>query len=157
MPQETTDVDEIMTSEDGQIAVELIRDFLEFHKLDYTLNVFLPECKLPQESRDKSYLSEKLGVKVDTRNSFLSSMVNSRKEKENKGRAAPAKDPKDLKLAPIKQTPQLKLPPVNEQPVALKKASPEKSSKKSSPVKDTYSDDFYDEIDEEIEEDFDLP
>ena len=102
-------------------------------------------------------MSEKLGVKVDNRNSFLSSMVNSRKEKENVGQKGPSKSPADLKLAPIKQTPQLKLPPVNEQPVSLKKASPEKSSKKSSPVKDTYSDDFY-EIDEEIEgEDFEHP
>jgi FGFR1 oncogene partner len=59
---ENNKVDRILSSEDGQIALELIREFLEFYEVDYTLNVFVPECKLPAESRSKSYLGDKLSL-----------------------------------------------------------------------------------------------
>jgi hypothetical protein len=46
-----------MMTEEGQIAVELVRDFLECFQLENTLRVFVPECKLPETPRDKTYLT----------------------------------------------------------------------------------------------------
>lgn len=37
-------------TENGLLAAELFRDFLETYKMNYTLNVFVPECRLKVES-----------------------------------------------------------------------------------------------------------
>jgi len=38
----------IMANPSGSLCTELIRDFLEFYKLDYTLSIFTPEVNLSQ-------------------------------------------------------------------------------------------------------------
>ena len=55
----------IAENEDGLICAELIRDFLEFYKMDYTLQIFVPECNLPTESKMKDRLPGLLGVNKD--------------------------------------------------------------------------------------------
>jgi hypothetical protein len=52
-------------SETGKICAELFRDFLEFYKAEFTLNVFLPECRLPSEKQVLPSLQEKLGISPD--------------------------------------------------------------------------------------------
>ena len=96
--------------------MEIIRDFLEFYELDYTLNVFLPECRLPAESRDKSYLSEKLGLSKDSNTPFLTNLILSK-------RGAGGKE-----NVPAKPTPTKDIKP-NPQPIAKPVAKVEQQSK----------------------------
>ena len=49
-------------SEEGLICAEIIRDFLEFYKMEYTLQIFGPECNLPAQNNIKGRLSQILGV-----------------------------------------------------------------------------------------------
>ena len=36
----------ILETPEGMLCTELIREFLEFYRMDYTMSVFLPECSL---------------------------------------------------------------------------------------------------------------
>ncbi len=56
----------ITENEDGMICAELIRDFLEFYKMDYTMQIFVPECNLPSDNKGmKEKISGLLGVPRD--------------------------------------------------------------------------------------------
>lgn len=44
------------------MVAELIREFLEFYRLDYTLNIFLPETNLKGKTQDIDALAKKAGV-----------------------------------------------------------------------------------------------
>ena len=53
----------VLQSATGVLCAELVKDFLEFYKLDYTLAIYLPEVNLNQHnamSRDE--LSRKVGL-----------------------------------------------------------------------------------------------
>ena len=41
------------------IMCELIKDVLEFYKMDYTLNIFGPEANLPGKATDKQDLARR--------------------------------------------------------------------------------------------------
>jgi hypothetical protein len=52
-----------MQSVSGALCAELVKDFLEFYKLDYTLAIFMPEVNLTQQSAmSKQELSKKVGL-----------------------------------------------------------------------------------------------
>lgn len=52
-----------MQTATGVLCAELVKDFLEFYKLDYTLAIFLPEVNLNQgNSMGKKELSKKVGI-----------------------------------------------------------------------------------------------
>lgn len=54
----------IYDNENGSLAVEIITEFLQFYKMDYTLNVFPHESNLKEEvTREK--LSRKMGINAD--------------------------------------------------------------------------------------------
>ena len=45
------------------LCAELLREFLEFYKMDYTLQVFKPECNLQNESPQKKDIAAKVGIR----------------------------------------------------------------------------------------------
>jgi FOP N terminal dimerisation domain len=52
-----------MQTATGVLCAELVKDFLEFYKLDYTLAIFMPEVNLNQgNSMGKKELSKKVGI-----------------------------------------------------------------------------------------------
>lgn len=53
----------LMENPDILLCAELIRDFLEFYKMDFTLQIFVPECNLPFNDRVADRLESKLGLK----------------------------------------------------------------------------------------------
>lgn len=54
----------IYDNENGSLAVEIITEFLQFYKMDYTLNVFPHESNLKEEvTREK--LSKRLGINAE--------------------------------------------------------------------------------------------
>ena len=48
---------------EGQLMLELVREFLKFYELDYSLAVFEPECNLEHVSSNREQLTSDLGVK----------------------------------------------------------------------------------------------
>lgn len=52
-----------MENPDILLCAELIRDFLEFYKMDFTLQIFVPECNLPLNDRVADKLETKLKLK----------------------------------------------------------------------------------------------
>lgn len=52
-----------MQTATGVLCAELVKDFLEFYKLDYTLAIYMPEVNLNQQnSTPKEELARKIGV-----------------------------------------------------------------------------------------------
>lgn len=47
----------------GQLSAELIREFMEYLKMDYSLSVFIPECSISPERIRKEDIFCKLGLK----------------------------------------------------------------------------------------------
>ena len=47
----------------GILCAELVRDFLEFYRLDYTLSIYMPEVNLSQQqAMSKEELQHKVGL-----------------------------------------------------------------------------------------------
>ena len=55
--------DKLMNNPDILLCSELIREFLEFYKMTYTLQVFVPECNLPKEDKVRFKIDKKLKFK----------------------------------------------------------------------------------------------
>jgi len=52
-----------MQTASGVLCAELVRDFLEFYKLDYTLAIYMPEVNLNQQKAlSREELSRKIGL-----------------------------------------------------------------------------------------------
>ena len=52
-----------MQTAEGVVCAELIRDFLEFFRLDYTLQIYMPEVNLNgQQAMSKEELSRRAGL-----------------------------------------------------------------------------------------------
>lgn len=49
----------------GALSAELIREFMEYLKMDYSLSVFIPECSISPERIKKDDIHSKLGIRVD--------------------------------------------------------------------------------------------
>jgi hypothetical protein len=50
----------------GQLSAELIREFMEYLKMDYSLSVFIPECSISPERIRKEEIFGKLGIKPNS-------------------------------------------------------------------------------------------
>ena len=46
----------------GKLSAELVREFLEYNKMDYTLNVYGPESNLTGRTEDRSELGNRSGL-----------------------------------------------------------------------------------------------
>jgi len=53
----------LMENPDILLCAELVREFLEFYKMDFTLQVFVPECNLPREDKVREKIDTKINVK----------------------------------------------------------------------------------------------
>lgn len=91
-----TELFKAIESETGQICIELFRDFLEFYKADFTLNVFIPECRLETQRKSIPSLLEKLGISRDPTTPLIFKLVQKALEKD----ITPV--PKTISLPPLK-------------------------------------------------------
>ena len=114
LPDTNFSTDDVFKTDEGEIMFELMLEFFERYKLGYTLNTFLPECRLRDRRKEPSYLEKKLGVTRDGPRSCLEQFL--------AGLNSPA-DSAPLK-SEIKAPRGLKLPALNPQ-------SPEKFSVES--------------------------
>ena len=51
-----------METTENQLAAELVRDYLEHFKLDYTLSIYLPESGLKEQPSDRNETAWKAGI-----------------------------------------------------------------------------------------------
>ena len=52
----------ITETQEGQLCIDMIREFLEFYRMDYTLSTFLPECSLSQEPKTRNEIENQVGL-----------------------------------------------------------------------------------------------
>lgn len=55
----------ILETKVGQLLSEIIREFMEYFRMDYSLSIFIPECGISPERLNKEEILGKLGVKAD--------------------------------------------------------------------------------------------
>ncbi|CAG9333726.1 unnamed protein product [Blepharisma stoltei] len=73
VPSPETEV--VLKSQAGQICAELIRDFFESYNLSYSLNVFLPECHLPEHRENIQQLEQILNLQSEPCKPLLYSII----------------------------------------------------------------------------------
>jgi hypothetical protein len=117
LPRLKSEATKALESDQGIIAAELFRDFLECFKMNYTLNVFLPECRLSQDKKPSSFLEDKLGLKGEPGIPMIFKLLQ---------RAMETKDLPELKTSkPAPSLPPLKMP-AQPQPKLESKPEPPK-------------------------------
>lgn len=107
---ENPNAKKVLSTATGVLCAELIRDFLEFYKLDYTLAIFMPEVNLSQQNAlSKDELSKKVGLSsASSQKPLMAQLVEGFLANEGpSGSSAPAslKEPKkDVKKEEVKST-----------------------------------------------------
>jgi len=66
----------IYDNKEGKVALELINDFLEFFKMDYTSSIFTHESNL-KDAAKREELQKRLGLKQDANKPVLFQIINS--------------------------------------------------------------------------------
>mmetsp|Transcript_30881 Transcript_30881/g.30429 ORF Transcript_30881/g.30429 Transcript_30881/m.30429 type:complete len:83 (+) Transcript_30881:205-453(+) len=60
------------------MCIDIIREFLEFYRMDYTLSTFLPECSLSQEPKTRQEIEKNIGMEPSgTSMPLLMHLINS--------------------------------------------------------------------------------
>lgn len=68
----------IIETVEGEMCIDIIREFLEFYRMDYTLSTFLPECSLSQEPKSRQEIEQKVGLSsCNTSMPLLMHLINS--------------------------------------------------------------------------------
>lgn len=118
----------VLETTESALAADLIREYLEFYRLDYTLSILIPEANMKQDPLDKDELIRK--AKVDRPKESEPLLVQILKERLAGGR--PAQNVGERKEEPVfeKKSPQ----PTDEQKANKFKSTaavekPEKSKK----------------------------
>jgi hypothetical protein len=65
----------ITESKTGTLISELIREFMEYLKMDYSLSVFIPECSISPERLRREELLAKLGLKGSNANNETQPLI----------------------------------------------------------------------------------
>lgn len=87
-----------VTQGNEKIVAELFREYLEFYKMDYTLNIFGPEANLTGSTPDKSDLAKRAGMgKANEKKPIIVQILESFM-KGDKGAPGPVAEKKEEKL-----------------------------------------------------------
>lgn len=78
----------VLETTESALAADLIREYLEFYRLDYTLSIMIPEANLKQDPLDREQLVRKAEVDQVTDKEPL--LVQILKERKLGGARAPA-------------------------------------------------------------------
>ena len=52
----------ILETKIGTLLAEIIREFMEYFRMDYSLSIFIPECGISPERLNKKEILSKLGI-----------------------------------------------------------------------------------------------
>lgn len=150
----------VLETTESALAADLIREYMEFYRLDYSLSIFIPEANLKQDPQDRNNLVRRADVdKPSDKEPLLVQILKQRKS--GGGHSAP-----NVKYDEPKASNQPSKAPQNEnkdvqkpsglvkKPLEEPKKQPNAGSKythKQQDNDDDYADDFGDD-DDEIEE-----
>ena len=128
----------VLETTESALAADLIREYLEFYRLDYTLSIMIPEANLKQEPLERDDLVRR--AEVDRANEKEPLLIQILKERKAGGRSKPNIEAKKEKPQEQKQSPP-KSQPQAQPKSSLYSASPlvqtlEKNNKFSSNNKD---------------------
>ena len=80
----------IIETVEGEMCIDIIREFLEFYRMDYTLSTFLPECSLSQEPKSRQEIEKNVGLNnCNTSMPLLMHLINHAKNGAAGGGNAP--------------------------------------------------------------------
>lgn len=122
----------VLETAESQIAADLVRDYLEHYKLDYTLAIFIPEANLKDQPLDRNEVGKKAGILAPSEEPLLVQLL---KQKQDLGASI---GKKGGRLEPLSVPPkgsQLPAAPAQKNALdAVEKFSPqEKPAKKTQP------------------------
>lgn len=122
----------VLETTESALAADLIREYLEFYRLDYTLSIFLPEANIKQDPMDKSALTKRADLdKPNDKEPLLVQILKERKAGGGpKSSKAPAKQ-EEVKSVPAPSTQKAK-----EEPKVDKFGSNSAAAKKEEPKKE---------------------
>lgn len=52
---------QMVETPEGELLADLVREFLEFYRMDYSLAVYLPEANIGQEPKKREDIESKAG------------------------------------------------------------------------------------------------
>jgi hypothetical protein len=93
----------VLETTESALAADLIREYLEFYRLDYTLSIMIPEANLKQEPLERDDLVRR--AEVDRANEKEPLLIQILKERKAGGRPKPSIEAKKEKPQEIKQSP----------------------------------------------------
>lgn len=87
----------------SSLAAEIIQEFMEFYRLNYSLAVFAPEANLKGKTENRSTLAAKAGVAGSSDTPLLIQILEALANGGAKDKApSPSKEPSFTKLEPLK-------------------------------------------------------
>ena len=94
---ENPEAAKLMLNPDILLCAELIREFLELYRMDFTLQVFVPECNLPpQDAKLREKLEGKLGIKRPADGSNVPMLLQIMQLIQKQGLVPAQKSPSDV-------------------------------------------------------------
>ncbi len=76
---------QMVETPEGELLADLVREFLEFYRMDYTLAVYLPEANVPQEPKKRDDVEMRAGFEsgaASNREPLLLQILKSHLEKK---------------------------------------------------------------------------
>jgi FGFR1 oncogene partner len=87
----------------SSLAAEIIQEFMEFYRLNYSLAVFAPETNLKGKTENRSALAAKAGIVGTADTPLLIQILEALANGGSKDKApSPSKEPSFTKLEPLK-------------------------------------------------------
>ena len=94
---ENPEAAKLMLNPEILLCAELIREFFELYKMDFSLQIFVPECNLPpQDARLREKLEGKLGIKKPTDGSNVPMLLQILQLIQKQGLVPAQKAPSDV-------------------------------------------------------------
>jgi len=82
-----------VSSPDGKIAAALFKEFLEYFKMKYSLNVFVPECHFKLDQDEREFLQQELGISGEPGIPLIFTMLKKLQEAPQEALQEPSQEP----------------------------------------------------------------
>lgn len=149
----------VLETTESALAADLIREYLEFYRLDYSLSIFIPEANLKQDPLNKNDLKKRADIEIpNDKEPLLVQILRERKAGGgSKAKPAPAKkeetkntfittqSPKEEKKSKYSSNQGMTKKPVEEPKPAKTTVTTQSKPKENKKDLNDYDDDFEDD------------
>lgn len=117
----------VLETTESALAADLIREYLEFYRLDYTLSILIPEANMKQDPVDRNGLLRRADLdRATDKEPLLVQILKERKSGGGRPQASSGSKPEEPKATVVSSAP----PAAKEEPVQSKFSSNPPASKK---------------------------